>query len=205
MGIYYISRMLVRVFLFLFCRFRVNGRDNLPAVGPVVVVSNHVSMWDPVLIACAFERRVRFMAKEDLFHVPLLGWFLRAIGCFPVRRGQGDRAAIKAALELLQDNEVLGLFPEGTRSKTGELQKPHGGAAMLALKSGACILPVACQGTRPWISRRGIGPFRGVVGEPLTFPEWRGQRLTTDRIETVSKEFMEIIAGLAQGSSKSLS
>jgi len=198
MAVYFLARFLVRVFLGLF-RFRVVGRDNLPAEGPVVVVSNHTSMWDPLLIACAFKRRIRFMTKEELFKIPLLGWFLRTVGCFPVRRGKGDRAAIRAALEVLQGNEVLGLFPEGTRSKTGELQKPHGGAAMLALKSGSCIVPVACVGTNPWISRRGIGPFKVVVGQPLTFPEWHGQRLTANHIEAVSREFMERIGSLAQG------
>lgn len=196
MRIYLVARFLVRIFLYVFCRFRVAGRDNLPDTGPVVLVSNHVSWWDPVIIACAFQRRVRFMAKEELFKIPFLGWFLRVIGCVPVRRGKSDRSAIKAALEVLEKGEVLGLFPEGRRSKTGELLKPQGGAAMLALKSGACILPVACLGTRPWVSRRGIGPFRVIADTPQYYPEYYGKRVTADQIEMISKEFMEKIRSL---------
>jgi 1-acyl-sn-glycerol-3-phosphate acyltransferase len=132
----------------VFRRWDVQGRENLPASGGVVLVANHVSYWDPVVIACAISRKVHFMAKSELFNIPVVRYALRISGSFPVRRDISDRTAIRTAAKLLEEGQVVGVFPEGTRSHSGELLKPNLGAAMLAARAGVPMVPVAVIGTR---------------------------------------------------------
>src|SRR6516164_5983812 len=113
--------------------FRVDGAANEPAAGPVVVVSNHLSDLDPLIVGAALKRRLRFMAKQELFRVPGVRWWISACGAFPVRRGEPDRQALRTALRLLERGGALVMFPEGTRGTTRELRPPEPGAALLAL------------------------------------------------------------------------
>ncbi|HPZ43017.1 MAG TPA: lysophospholipid acyltransferase family protein [Bacillota bacterium] len=157
-----ILKFLVRIFLALVRRWEIEGTENIPASGSVVLIANHTSYWDPVVIYCAFKRRVYFMAKAELFKIPVVGHVIALSGAFPVHRDKTDRIAIRTALRLLKEGQVVGIFPEGTRSHSGEMLKPHLGAAMLALKSGAPILPVALSGTRGvW------GKVKVRVGKPI--------------------------------------
>ncbi len=157
-----ILKFLVRIILVLVRRWEIQGTENIPASGGVVVVANHISYWDPVVIICAFKRRVYFMAKAELFKIPVVGYVVSISGAFPVHRDKTDRNAIRTALNLLKEGQVVGIFPEGTRSHSGEMLKPHLGAAMLALKSCAPILPVAVSGTRGF-----WGKIRVRVGKPI--------------------------------------
>ena len=109
---------------------------------------NHLSMLDPILVGAVIPRPICFMAKEELFRYPVLGRILRWVHAFPVRRGEPDREAIQYALRRLREGQVVGIFPEGTRSPDGRLLELQGGTALLALKSGAPILPVAITGTQ---------------------------------------------------------
>jgi 1-acyl-sn-glycerol-3-phosphate acyltransferase len=145
--VYRLSRLILRAILSLVFGFTVEGGDHEPRGGPVVVVCNHVSDLDPLVVGAALRRRVRFMAKHELFHVPLLRWWITACGAFPVRRGEPDRQALRTALDILKRNGVLVMFPEGTRGYDRTLRPPEPGAAMLALRTGAAILPVALLGT----------------------------------------------------------
>lgn len=159
---YYLARFICRVILVL-KRWEVRGEANLPMSGGLVLVANHTSYWDPVVVGCAINRRVNFMAKAELFDNQLLNPVIRALGTFPVRRGGTDRAAIRKALALLEEGQIVGVFPEGTRSQNGELQKPHLGAAMLALKTGVPILPVAIRVAK--------GHFIKInIGKPIIYP-----------------------------------
>ena len=142
---YRLCRGLLKVFLFAFYWPEIRGRELVPASGPVILCSNHISWWDPVTIGCLLNRPVHFMAKEELFKGPL-GIILPAINAFPVRRGTPDRKAIRRALEVLEQGGILGLFPEGTRSKAMVLRKAEPGAALLGTKSKAPIVPVGIQG-----------------------------------------------------------
>ncbi len=160
--IFGILKFLVRIILALVRRWEVKGIENIPGSGGVVLVANHVSYWDPVVVICAFKRRVYFMAKAELFKIPVVGYVVAISGAFPVRRDRADRNAIRTALKLLEEGQVVGVFPEGTRSHSGEMLKPHLGAAMLALKSGAPVLPVAVSGTRGF-----WGKIRVRVGKPI--------------------------------------
>ena len=151
---------------------RVEGREHLPATGGYIVAANHISGYDPPAIEFALRTPVRYMGKQELFQVPLLGGFLRALGNFPVRRGESDRQAMGTALRVLEAGQPLGYFPEGTRSKDGRLRRAKPGVAFLARRSGAPIVPVAVVGT-PRAGLR-LPPRADIVvriGEPLTAAE----------------------------------
>ena len=142
---------LVRFFLYwlfrLVFRCRVCGTENIPAAGAVIIASNHIGNFDPPLIGCHLPRRIYFMAKEELFRFPVFADVIRWLGAFPVKRGSADRQAVKRMLEILVAGQVLGVFPEGTRGKNGILGEPEPGMAIMAIKTGTTIVPVAVQGT----------------------------------------------------------
>ena len=137
----------LRVILWVLGRWKAVGRENIPASGPLIVVSNHLNNADPPILASGIARRqVRFMAKIELFKMPF-GAIIRLYGAFPVRRFDADLAAMLHAERLLKRGGVLGMFPEGTRSRTGKVGRPHPGTALIALHTGAPILPCAIVGT----------------------------------------------------------
>jgi len=131
----------------LFFRIRWEGFEALPD-GPLIICANHISFLDPVLLGIKLPRQLFFMSKAELFKVPVLGWALKNCGAFPVNRGKGDKSALIAAQQVVREGKLLGIFPEGTRSKTGQMLRPKSGAAMLAHMLGADILPISihCKG-----------------------------------------------------------
>jgi 1-acyl-sn-glycerol-3-phosphate acyltransferase len=163
-------------------RLRTEGLGNIPPEGSgVLVVSNHVHNADPVLLEIAFTRPLHFMAKEELFTFKPLGLLLSSFGNFPVARGKSDRKAVRAAINRLQSGVAVGIFPEGTRSKTMRLSKARAGAGLIAIQGGVPILPVAITGSerlplngnrppgmRPTPAHGGI---RIRIGEPFQLPE----------------------------------
>ena len=141
------------------------GRERIPKDGPYIVVANHVDWKDPPAIEFTFRVAIRFMAKIEAFRMFFLGGLMRGIGCFPVRRGESDRRAIVTCLQVLRAGNVLGFFPEGTRSRDRKLHRAHPGIAFLAQKSGAPVLPVGVTGTpdaKPLRSKIHV-----TVGEPF--------------------------------------
>ncbi|MEW6080393.1 MAG: lysophospholipid acyltransferase family protein [Bacillota bacterium] len=142
---YRLCRGILKVFLFAFYWPDIRGRELVPASGPLILCSNHISWWDPVIIGCLLDKPVHFMAKEELFKGPL-GLILPAINAFPVKRGTPDRKAIRRALQVLEEGGILGLFPEGTRSKAMVLRKAEPGAALLGARSNAPLVPVGIRG-----------------------------------------------------------
>lgn len=176
---YRFARSLFRFLFVVFCRWEVEGLENLPERGPFIVVANHVSYWDPIAVGCALPRQVFFMAKKELFSYPVFGTVLRWLGAFPVNRGEPDRAALKRAFNLLKDGEVLGIFPEGTRSKTGEMLTPYSGAAYLALRAGVPVCPVALIGTNKIFYRGLFRKFKVRIGAPILFGKTGKEGLQT--------------------------
>lgn len=128
-------------------RWKVEGKENVPLSGPFIIVANHINQADPPLISASLPRPVIFMAKEELFRSPLSRWMVKNFGAMPVRRGIPDREALEKAKDLLSSNLVIGLFPEGTRSVSAQLSRGMNGAALLAIHSGAPILPIGISGT----------------------------------------------------------
>lgn len=195
---------LVRVlFSFIFSvvfRWRIVGVENIPAAGGAIVAANHISNWDPPVIGTAVNRPMHFMAKEELFRNAILRNIISKLGAFPVKRGAADRNAIRTAMNLLEEGNLLGLFPEGTRSKNGMLGEPEQGLAMIAIKTGAAVIPAAVIGTNKvfsagcWLPR-----FEVRFGKPI--PVTRGKATKEDIAELSSMIMKEIDALLKQSSS----
>ncbi|ADO76937.1 lysophospholipid acyltransferase family protein [Halanaerobium praevalens] len=143
--IYQTIRLFLLAIFKVFFRIKVNGKENLPDSGKAIVLANHISLLDPPLLAAVLPRPLRFMAKKELFKNPILRFVLFLADAFPVDRTKNDITAVKKALAVLKKEEVLGLFPEGTRKPEGELGSPKLGSVMLAIKSGAPIIPVGIK------------------------------------------------------------
>jgi 1-acyl-sn-glycerol-3-phosphate acyltransferase len=128
-------------------RLRIIGESSIPAEGPLLVVSNHLSNADPILLEAAFPRPLFFMGKAELFDIPPFRWLLHRFGGFPIERGTADRAALRHAQTVLGQGIALGIYPEGGRSRTGALVQGLPGVGLIALQSRAPVLPVAMTGT----------------------------------------------------------
>jgi 1-acyl-sn-glycerol-3-phosphate acyltransferase len=144
---YYVARTIVIIILRLFTHWQVKGRENVPSQGALLIVSNHLNLADPPLVSVSLKRRVIFMAKEELFRSRFIGYFISSFGAFPVHRGQLDRQALRQAENVLAEGLILAMFPEATRSKNAQLQRAFPGSALIALRHGVPIVPVAITGT----------------------------------------------------------
>ncbi len=186
---YKFAKNLCYLFLRFICRWQVKGQDNLPSGGPVIVYANHISYLDPIIIGVALRRPVRFMAKEELFRIPVLNWIIGWLDAFPVRRGGFDRAALKAAIKILNNGQVLGIFPEGKRSKDGKLNPFLGGAALLALKTGAPLLPVAIKNSNKVLSGQRI---KISIGKPFKIKSSAGR--VSQQVQDITTAAYEVLA-----------
>jgi 1-acyl-sn-glycerol-3-phosphate acyltransferase len=197
------SGAVLRVAAALLARVTVEGLEHLPAEGPVLVICNHASNADGMLLMAfvvpAMKRPMGWLGKEEALRWPLFGWGMRQNGVFGVRRGAGDLEAFKVAKKVLDDGGVLTIFPEGTRSPTGALQEAKAGATVLAIRSGAPILPIAIVGShRFWPKGRLLPrPRRRMkvrVGESftLTMPK------SGDRHEALRAATVELMRHVAQ-------
>lgn len=160
--LYVFFRIVLIPFFLLFFRPMIIGKENLYMRGKAIFVCNHVSMWDPVLIALVSPRLVHFMAKSELFKNPIGNLFFRAFLAFPVNRKQSDMASLKNAMRLLDHGKIFGIFPEGKRTITDDMDDLEKGAAFLAIRSGSPIVPM-------YLKRRTYEEMRLVmaVGEPI--------------------------------------
>jgi 1-acyl-sn-glycerol-3-phosphate acyltransferase len=187
--IYWFMRALFILFFRLFGSWEVQGRENVPREGAVLIAPNHLSYLDPPLVGCALRRPGWFMAKADLFRIPGFSWLIRGMHAYPVKRGVPDRAALKRTLEYLKEGEIVCVFPEGTRSVTGELGPIEIGIGMLAVKSGAPIVPVGIRGTDRMLPRDAKRLHRARIrvrfGPPIPAPpapEGRAEREVCQQI-----------------------
>jgi 1-acyl-sn-glycerol-3-phosphate acyltransferase len=163
---YRLFRLMMRTLGVLFLGFEVHGEEKAPEKGPLIVAANHHRFFDPVFVSMAVPRRLRWMAKKELFAFPF-GRLFYFLGTFPVDRQGGGRAALRTALGFLTEGRALGIFPEGTRRKEGVSPEAKSGAALLAARSGAPVVPVFA-GPIPGPTARLRGErFHVYVGDPI--------------------------------------
>jgi 1-acyl-sn-glycerol-3-phosphate acyltransferase len=182
--------------LHTYFRGRIYGADKVPQTGPLIVVSNHASDFDPPMLSNCVGRPVAFMAKEELFQVPVLKQAITLYGAYPVKRGSADRSAIRAALAALEQGWAVGIFITGTRTPDGRVTDPKLGAAMIAAKAKAPLLPVSLWGTEQ-IFPKGKKAPRSVpvtvrIGDPIP-PPASGDR---EELEAVTQQCADVINGM---------
>jgi len=161
------------IFKFLF-RGELVGENNIPDENSFIIVSNHGSLLDPPFLGHALGKKVSFMAKQELFNIPLISQIIRACGAYPVKRGLVDKNSIILASNKLSNNEIIGIFIDGTRQKDGFVNKPKNGAALIASKTKKLLLPVAIINSHRLIRFKFFIPFFNKVviriGKPLHYP-----------------------------------
>ncbi|MGC8967443.1 MAG: lysophospholipid acyltransferase family protein [Thermus sp.] len=189
--VYRAAWRLVRFLLHLLFGYRVEGAERVPQVGPVILAANHLSILDPIAIGAGVRRPVSFLARADVFRLPFLSWLLPRLYAIPVERGTGDLSAVKSAIRALEKGMAFGIFPEGTRSRSGKLQPFKTGVAAIALRAGASVVPVAVIGTEEaWPVGRKLfrlrRPIRVVYGEPIPVP--RKSKVTHQELENLTRE-----------------
>ncbi len=183
--LYRTCRMIVRAFLAVYFRWRVHDRGNVPAVGPVILASNHVSYIDPPLVGCALDRAVHFLARKTLFENRAFGPLIRKLNAVPVDRDGGGGTGLKTLLERLDTGAGIVLFPEGTRSRDGELKPAKAGIGLVVIKSDAPVVPVRIYGAYQAWGRQRIVPaprrIDVVFGRPIDFSALRAEAKACDK------------------------
>lgn len=189
MNLYAFGKGLVKTVLSPLYRFEIIGAENFPAEGGILLCSNHIHALDPPVVGMTAPRTVHFMAKEELFKAPILGPILPKVNAFPVKRGMSDREALRTALKILKNGDVVGLFPEGTRSTDGVLKKGLSGAGFFALRGNADVMPCAI-----------IGPYKAfrkvkvVYGEPIRMEPFRERKASVDEVtEAIMSSIQKIL------------
>ena len=186
MSFYTFARGLVKIYYKFAFRMDIQGEENIPAEGGVVLSCNHMSNLDPTTMAGFVRRPVRYIAKKELFEKRWSAKLLSALGAFPVDRQTTDMKALKTAIKLLKNGEALGIFAEGTRVKEGEAKAAKAGVALFALKGEAPIVPICISSKYK---------FRSVVhiryGKPIYLDEYKGQKVTTEMMEEITEKVME--------------
>mgnify|MGYP001116004781 CR=1 FL=1 len=195
---YYIGRAIMKMLLVLLTRWQVKGKENVPSQGPLLIVVNHLHLADPPLLAVSLPRRVMFMAKEELFRSRFSSYFIRGFGAFPVHRGKLARQALRKANQVLAEGLALAIFPEGMRSRSGQLRPAFFGSALIASHSDIPILPVGIIGTEKikgvtWILRRPQITIN--IGHPFYLPP-TSSKLTKAELTELTNSIMEHIAEL---------
>lgn len=207
--IYAASRVFTRLLFSVWFRWRVLHPKRVPAAGPVIIAANHTSFADPPLIGSAAERPVNFLARATLFDTPGFGWLIRQYNAVPVDRDGGGGAGLKVILDRLNAGNCILLFPEGTRSRDGQLQPAKSGIGLTVIKSAAPVVPVRIFGAYEAYGRHHLlpRPYKVIVkfGEPLPFTELRAEAATCPKprlkviYQEVADQIMAAIAKLEPG------
>jgi cytidylate kinase len=187
--LFYLGRFLFRLFFYAVWRLKVRGHENIPEKGGVIISPNHVSYADPPLTGSAMKRPLYFMAKKELFDMPVLGFLIKRTNAFPVQRGRQDVGAFKKAVNLLKAGKPVLVFPEGTRSRDGNFGKARPGAGMLSCISNAPVVPVRLRNSGR-LSK--LMPLEVTFGRPVYPPE----KFTKDTYQEISEKVLEEIKKL---------
>lgn len=189
--LYNVAKGIVWVFFHLFYRIKVKGHENIPENDGALICPNHFNGLDPLLVAICMKRPVRFMAKYELFQNPVLGFLLRNLMVFPIKRGEADIGAIKSTFKYLKDKQLVGIFPEGTRVKGGKLGKANAGVAVFSIRTESPAIPVLISGSYiPFTT------IKVIIGKPVELSEYRKEKMSNDDYLEVSQIIMRKIEEL---------
>lgn len=202
---YFVGWHLARLLFRTLFRWRVYHWDRVPPRGPVILAANHASLLDPPLVGAATRRDIHYLARDSLFRNPVFGWVLRSVNCVPVDREGGSPAGLKAIVDRVQAGNAVLLFPEGTRTRDGQLQPARAGIGLIVIRCTAPVVPVRVFGTfEAWPRHaRWPRPHPVVVkfGLPLDFSAWRRESETCSkpRLKEIYREVAtQILQGIAE-------
>lgn len=192
--LYSVGKVIMRIVLFFVFRRVVIGQENVPEEGGAIYAVNHRSNWDVVMAGLACPRKLRFMAKSELFQNKLFGGLIRRLGAFPVRRGRGDIGAVRSAVKILSGGEMMLMFPEGRRVRNEEEQQrtdAKAGIALIAATAKVPVIPVYISGKYRWMSKITV-----VMGEPISLEEYYHQELTIQELQDLSNDILRTMRTL---------
>lgn len=194
-----IIKFIFKIFAIILYRPKIVGKENLPKDGGALLCPNHVSNLDAAVIVAMFKRKVNVLAKEELFKNGFLCWIADLFGIYPVKRGKADMQAIKISLALLKRNELLLMFPEGTRNGMAKGIKPKNGAVLIAATAGKPIIPIGIQGS--------FKPFTKVIvniGKPIDYSKLKEEVKDKEQASELTKDLMKEIVHLRDQNVKQL-
>jgi 1-acyl-sn-glycerol-3-phosphate acyltransferase len=194
---YKLTRMIARIATTLLFDLKVYGTRHLPRTGGLLLVSNHQSNLDPVLLGVQLPRALSYMAKSELFKVhPLFTWMIRSLGAFPVRQRTGDVGAVKEAIARLQEGDVLNVYPEGSRTETGEIGPMEKGIGLVIRRAKVPVVPVAIDGSyEAWRKGRRMfrrWPIRLQYGPPMDLAHLKGEEIVQRVDQTLRKMYDDL-------------
>ena len=184
MKIYHVVTAVIGGALKIGWLFRAKGKENIPKEGSFLLCANHRSAMDPIMIAAGCSRQLTFMAKEELFSIPVLGWFIKKIGAFPIKRGKGDAAAVMATLKILKRGDATLIFPEGTRMKDGVRKTVNPGIIRLAMQAKVPILPA-------YVDKHSVK-----FGKPITYENMTDFISDNEKMQLLADGLMDEIYSL---------
>jgi 1-acyl-sn-glycerol-3-phosphate acyltransferase len=197
-ALWLLGQVLCRMFTTLWFDLKVYGLEHVPKTGGLLLVANHQSYLDPVLVSVRLDRPVGFFAKSELFENPYMGWLIRSLHAFPVRRGKGDRAALQAAVEKLKQGAVVNVYPEGTRTEDGEIREILPGVALIVKRSGVPMVPVVVHGSfQSWPKGSKLfhpHPIKVMYGPPMDVRELKGEEIVALIRRTLQNMLAELRA-----------
>lgn len=187
--LYHFLKFVIGIYYKIAFSFRLVGLENIPKEGAAVLCCNHRSNYDPVTVSVFLDRMPRFIAKKELFSVPVVKQILVNLGSFPVdREATMDMKAVRQAVKVLKEGDLLGVFAEGTRVKDGEKADAKGGVALFALKGDAPIIPIAISGRYGFRQKLTM-----TVGKPIYLDEYKGKKLSAAMLEEIADKTMQTI------------
>ncbi len=189
---YKIVKPIARAFCRIFFRVEINGEENFLR-GPFMVCANHSSNWDPVMLLLFIKRKIHFLGKQELFKNPFLRYIVSSFGMIPIKRGQADMTAVKAAIKVLDSGEILGIFPSGRRNKKLEKGQAKSGAAMIGTRCGSKVVPLSIISSYKPFSKVKIN-----IGKPIDLSEYKGKKLTSDELLEISDNIYDKIIELSK-------
>ena len=189
-ALYRFLQIFLSIIYGIFLPWKIEGVENIPASGACIVSSNHIHARDPFYIAAHIPRHIYFMAKVELFRVKIVGWFISKIGAFPVDRGKSDLNAIRTSLRILKEGHVLGIFPQGTRSRENEQTQMAGGVALIAMRANVPVVPVYIDGPYRLFRKTAI-----IVGKPCDLSDF-GKRMDSETLQKATSRIEDAIWSL---------